>query len=56
MKYSRKEVRERLRKTLEAGRPVIAAGAGIGLSAKFAEKGGADVVIIYKSGRYRMTG
>jgi predicted TIM-barrel enzyme len=56
MKYSRKEVRERLRKTLEAGRPVIAAGAGIGLSAKFAEKGGADLIIIYNSGRYRMTG
>ena len=56
MKYSRNEVRERLRKTLEAGRPVIAAGAGIGLSAKFAEKGGADLVIIYNSGRYRMTG
>src|ERR1700722_18207189 len=56
MKYSRKEVRERLRKTLDAGRPVIAAGAGIGLSAKFAEKGGADLVIIYNSGRYRMTG
>jgi predicted TIM-barrel enzyme len=56
MKHSRKEVRERLRKTLEAGRPVIAAGAGIGLSAKFAEKGGADLVIIYNSGRYRMTG
>ena len=56
MKHSRKEVRERLRKTLEAGRPVIAAGAGIGLSAKFAERGGADLVIIYNSGRYRMTG
>ena len=35
---------------------MIAAGAGIGLSAKFAEKGGADLVIIYNSGRYRMTG
>ncbi len=56
MKYSRKEVRDRLRKTLEAGRPVIAAGAGIGLSAKFAEHGGADLVVIYNSGRYRMTG
>ena len=38
------------------GRPVIGAGAGTGLSAKCAEAGGADLIIIYNSGRYRMAG
>jgi predicted TIM-barrel enzyme len=56
MRYSRDEVSARLHRTLDGGHPVIAAGAGIGLSAKFTEKGGADLVIIYNSGRYRMTG
>ena len=38
------------------GRPIIGAGAGTGLSAKCAEDGGADLIIIYNSGRYRMAG
>lgn len=54
--YTRKEVVERLRDTLKKGQPVIAAGAGTGISAKFIEKGGADIVIIYNSGRFRMSG
>src|SRR5687768_10668637 len=54
--YTRKEVVERLRATLKKGEPVIAAGAGTGISAKFIEKGGADLVIIYNSGRFRMAG
>lgn len=54
--YTRKEVIERLRATLNAGKPIIAAGAGTGISAKFIEKGGADLVIIYNSGRFRMAG
>ncbi len=41
---------------MEAGRPVVGAGAGTGLSAKCAEAGGADLIIIYNSGRYRMAG
>ena len=36
--------------------PIIGAGAGTGLSAKLAEAGGADLIIIYNSGRYRMAG
>jgi len=32
------------------------AGAGTGISAKFIEKGGADMIIIYASGRFRMAG
>src|SRR6188472_162512 len=54
--YTRKEVIERLRGTLRRGEPIIAAGAGTGISAKFIEKGGADLVIIYNSGRFRMAG
>jgi predicted TIM-barrel enzyme len=54
--YTRKEVVERLRATLSKGQPVIAAGAGTGISAKFIEKGGADLIIIYNSGRFRMAG
>ncbi len=54
--YTRKEVIERLRATLQKGLPIIAAGAGTGISAKFIERGGADLIIIYNSGRFRMAG
>jgi predicted TIM-barrel enzyme len=54
--YTRKEVIDRLRATLKRGEPIIAAGAGTGISAKFIEKGGADLIIIYNSGRFRMSG
>jgi predicted TIM-barrel enzyme len=47
---------QRLRAQVEAGKPIIGAGAGTGLSAKCAEAGGADLIIIYNSGRYRMAG
>lgn len=46
----------RLRKIIADGVAVIGAGAGTGLSAKCAEEGGADLIIIYNSGRYRMAG
>jgi predicted TIM-barrel enzyme len=46
----------RLRAQLAAGSPIVGAGAGTGLSAKCAEAGGADLIIIYNSGRYRMAG
>ncbi len=54
--YTREEVIERLHETLRNDESIIAAGAGTGISAKFIEKGGADLVIIYNSGRYRMSG
>src|SRR5215216_3530983 len=54
--YTRQEVVDRLRATLKKGQPIIAAGAGTGISAKFIEKGGADLIIIYNSGRFRMMG
>jgi predicted TIM-barrel enzyme len=46
----------RLRAQVAEGRPIIGTGAGTGLSAKCAEAGGADLIIIYNSGRYRMAG
>jgi predicted TIM-barrel enzyme len=54
--YTRIEVVDRLKATLKRGEPIIAAGAGTGISAKFIEKGGADLIIIYNSGRFRMSG
>ena len=54
--YTRNEMIERLRDTLSKGESIIAAGAGTGISAKFIEKGGADLIIIYNSGRFRMAG
>ena len=53
---TRQEALERLCAEVAAGRPIIGAGAGTGLSAKCAEAGGADLIIIYNSGRYRMAG
>ena len=54
--YTRTEVIERLRDTLSKNEPIIVAGAGTGISAKFIEEGGADLIIIYASGRFRMMG
>lgn len=52
----RDEILSRLRSQVAAGRPIIGGGAGTGLSAKCAELGGIDLIIIYNSGRYRMAG
>ncbi|MHC4480726.1 MAG: phosphoenolpyruvate hydrolase family protein [Planctomycetota bacterium] len=56
MGFTREEVVARLRKQIDAGVPIIGAGAGTGISAKFEEAGGADLIIIYNSGRFRMAG
>jgi predicted TIM-barrel enzyme len=53
---TREEALAALREQVAEGRPIIGAGAGTGLSAKCAEDGGADLIIIYNSGRYRMAG
>ncbi|MGW7089314.1 phosphoenolpyruvate hydrolase family protein [Streptomyces sp. NPDC054871] len=53
---TRKEALARLNSQVAKGNPVIGAGAGTGLSAKCAEEGGVDLLIIYNSGRYRMAG
>ena len=52
----RSESLQRLRQSVAAGKPIIGAGAGTGISAKFCERGGVDIIIIYNSGRYRMAG
>jgi predicted TIM-barrel enzyme len=52
----RSEALSRLTGTLASGRPIVGGGAGTGLSAKAAEAGGIDLLIIYNSGRYRMAG
>ena len=56
MSIPRQEILRRLRAQVAAGRPVVGCGAGTGISAKLAEAGGADLIIIYNSGRYRMAG
>ena len=56
MEFTRNESLTRLKETVSNNEPVIGAGAGTGISAKFAERGGIDLLIIYNSGRYRMNG
>jgi predicted TIM-barrel enzyme len=56
MAIPREEILSRLRAQVAAAIPIIGCGAGTGISAKFAEAGGADLIIIYNSGRYRMAG
>ncbi len=54
--FSREECLSRLQGQLKAGKPIIGGGAGTGISAKCAEAGGIDLIIIYNSGRFRMAG
>jgi predicted TIM-barrel enzyme len=56
MAVVRQEMIRRLQAQIDAGRPIVGCGAGTGISAKLAEAGGADMIIIYNSGRYRMAG
>lgn len=56
MAITRQEILKRLRALAESGKPIVGCGAGTGISAKCAEAGGADIIIIYNSGRYRMAG
>src|SRR5580704_7520390 len=54
--FRRKELLDRLRAKVAAGKPIIGGGAGTGLSAKLEEAGGIDLIVIYNSGRFRMGG
>jgi predicted TIM-barrel enzyme len=54
--FSRDECLQHLRARVAAGVPIIGGGAGTGLSAKCAEAGGIDLIIVYNSGRFRMAG
>jgi predicted TIM-barrel enzyme len=56
MAFTREDILKRLQAQRDAGKPIIGTGAGTGISAKFEEAGGSDLIIIYNSGRYRMAG
>ena len=56
MKINGEQALRRLKAQVAGGRPIMGAGAGTGLSAKCAEAGGVDLIIIYNSGRFRMNG
>jgi predicted TIM-barrel enzyme len=55
-KYTREDMIRRLQSQVQQGKAIIGAGAGTGISAKFIERGGADFIVIYNSGRFRMAG
>ncbi|NQU24146.1 MAG: phosphoenolpyruvate hydrolase family protein, partial [Candidatus Nealsonbacteria bacterium] len=56
MPEPRTEILARFREKIAAGKPIIGGGAGTGISAKFEEVGGIDLIVIYNSGRFRMAG
>jgi len=56
MAFTRQQVLKRLKKSINAGIPIMGGGAGTGISAKFEEAGGVDLIVIYNSGRFRMAG
>jgi len=56
MTQSRTEILKRFRDKIAQGKPIIGGGAGTGISAKFEEAGGIDLIVIYNSGRFRMAG
>lgn len=56
MRFTRDQIVDRLRAQMAQQSPIVGAGAGTGLSAKFIERGGADLLIVYNSGRFRMAG
>ncbi|MBU1902372.1 MAG: phosphoenolpyruvate hydrolase family protein, partial [Proteobacteria bacterium] len=56
MAFLRKQILANLNKRISEGIPIIGGGAGTGISAKFEEAGGVDLIVIYNSGRFRMAG
>lgn len=56
MAETRAEILKRFRQKIADGQPIIGGGAGTGISAKFEEAGGIDLIVIYNSGRFRMAG
>src|SRR6201999_1270875 len=55
-RFERKVLLKKFRDMVARGEPIVGGGAGTGLSAKCVEAGGADIIVIYNSGRYRMAG
>ena len=56
MAETRGQILARFRAKVASGKPIIGGGAGTGISAKFEEAGGIDLIVIYNSGRFRMAG
>jgi predicted TIM-barrel enzyme len=56
MSETRRQILDRFRRKIAARQPIIGGGAGTGISAKFEEAGGIDLIVIYNSGRFRMAG
>ena len=55
-KLTRNEIMAKFKEQVKNGQTLLGVGAGTGITAKFSEAGGADMLIIYNSGRYRMAG
>lgn len=55
-RFTRDQVRQRIHTEIDQGHPIVIVGAGTGISAKFPERGGADLIGVYNSGKYRMDG
>ena len=53
---TRAENMAKFKDQVAAGKILVGVGAGTGITAKSSEAGGADMLIIYNSGRYRMAG
>lgn len=56
MSETRTQILDRFRAQVAAGKPIVGGGAGTGITAKSAEAGGIDLLVIYNSGRFRMAG
>jgi len=56
MAEARADILKRFRAKIKAGEPIVGGGAGTGISAKWEEAGGIDLIVIYNSGRFRMAG
>ncbi len=56
MAETRTQILQRFNQKIAQGKPIIGGGAGTGISAKFEEAGGIDLIVIYNSGRFRMAG
>lgn len=55
-KFSRQEMRARIREKIARKEPIILGGAGIGLIAKVADQAGIDFILAYNTGPFRMDG
>ncbi len=56
MAEARSSILKRFRQKIKSGKHIVGGGAGTGISAKWEEAGGIDLIVIYNSGRFRMAG